>query len=273
LDILSWTVEYILSYISVVTLLVGVAYKVARWGTTPVPLKIPTTPAPETYVGVAGRMASEIVYFRSLFRADRGLWAGAIMFHAVLLYVLVGHVIDLAFHSFWSTIGSVWSTLLGYAGLVLFGAICFLFVRRLLVDYIRYISNVADYLILALLGAIVFLGDYMRNVTHVNLAQVSTFFWGLTTFNYSTPAPNSQIFTLHLLLVELLMIYLPFSKVMHMIGILFSPTRNQRNDSRARRHINPWEPTISPHFQSWDEYYTRYKRELDEIEAAAGGAT
>ena len=37
-----------------------------------------------------------------------------------------------------------------------------------------------------------------------------------------------------------LMAVFPFSKLLHAPGLFFSPTRNQADDSRERRHIAPW---------------------------------
>jgi nitrate reductase gamma subunit len=49
------------------------------------------------------------------------------------------------------------------------------------------------------------------------------------------------MFAVHVLLVCALLIYIPFSKLVHIGGAtLFSPTLNQRNDPRDRRHIGPW---------------------------------
>ena len=265
MDLLTWAVAYVLSYISVAVLVGGVVFKIGRWAMTPVPLKITTTPAPSTLMGVAGRMTGEVVLFRSLFRGDRVLWGGAILFHALFLYILVGHVIDLAFNGLWNVVGMFWYNSLGYVGAAFAGVIVFLFVRRVAVDYIRYVSRVADYFVLVLLFAIGFLGLYMRFATSVSVTSVSAFIWGLATFNGTAP-PSDPIFTYHFALVEVLMIYLPFSKLMHGAGIFLSPTRNQRDDSRARRKVNPWNDASTPHFQSWDEYYQRYKNELDQIE-------
>jgi len=36
------------------------------------------------------------------------------------------------------------------------------------------------------------------------------------------------------------MVIFPISKLLHAPGIFFSPTRNQTDDSRERRHIAPW---------------------------------
>ena len=45
---------------------------------------------------------------------------------------------------------------------------------------------------------------------------------------------------LHLALVIALMIVFPFSKLLHAPGVFFSPTRNQADDSRTRRHLVHW---------------------------------
>ena len=265
MDPLTWVVAYVLSYVAFAVLVAGVVFKIGRWVMTPVPLKIATTPAPSTLTGVAGRMTGEGVVFRSLFRADRVLWGGAISFHLLFLYLMFGHLIDLAFNGLWATFGLFWYTLLGYVGVAFLGAVLFLFLRRVAVDYIRYVSKAADYFVLGLLFAIGFLGLYMRYDTSVSVTSVSSFLFGLFTFKPVEP-PTDPIFTLHLLLVEALMIYFPLSKLMHGAGILLSPTRNQRDDSRARRKVNPWNDTSTPHFQSWEEYSQRYKDKLDEFE-------
>jgi len=45
---------------------------------------------------------------------------------------------------------------------------------------------------------------------------------------------------LHLLLVAVLMILLPFSKLLHIPGLFFAPTRNQVDNPREKRHIAGW---------------------------------
>lgn len=54
---------------------------------------------------------------------------------------------------------------------------------------------------------------------------------------------------------------LPFSKLMHMGGVL-SPTRNMANDSRMKRHINPWNPPIKPH--SYASYEDEFREDMVE---------
>ena len=53
-------------------------------------------------------------------------------------------------------------------------------------------------------------------------------------------AQQGSIAGTFLTMVALLMIIFPISKLMHAPGVFFSPTRNQTDDSRERRHIAPW---------------------------------
>src|SRR3989304_7524616 len=70
----------------------GLVTRVYAWATTPVPLKIPTTPAPKTYPGVTVGVCGEVLVFPSLFRADKLLWAGAWAFHIGLVIIAVRHL-------------------------------------------------------------------------------------------------------------------------------------------------------------------------------------
>jgi hypothetical protein len=41
-------------------------------------------------------------------------------------------------------------------------------------------------------------------------------------------------------LVFVLLAIFPISKLLHVPGVFFSPTRNQVDDARRKRHISPW---------------------------------
>ena len=89
------------------------------------------------------------------------------------------------------------------------------------------------------------------------IAQVKIFVMGLTHFApVSTVGINALFFT-HLTLVCVLLIYFPFSKLMHMPGVFFSPTRNLANNSRRVRHINPWNPPKQ--YFTYAEYEDTYR--------------
>jgi nitrate reductase gamma subunit len=58
------------------------------------------------------------------------------------------------------------------------------------------------------------------------------------------PLPVHPGLMIHLLLVALLMILFPFSKLLHAPGVFFSPTRNQADNPREKRHLAPWAAQI-----------------------------
>jgi nitrate reductase gamma subunit len=70
------------------------------------------------------------------------------------------------------------------------------------------------------------------------------------------------LFYVHLFLVSTLLAYFPFSKLMHMGGVFFSPTRNMPNNTRAKRHVNPWNPPKKYH--TYAEYEDDFRDLMDE---------
>jgi hypothetical protein len=89
------------------------------------------------------------------------------------------------------------------------------------------------------------------------------------------PAPASTIFLIHLLLVSTLAGYFPASKLVHMAGVLLSPTRNLPNNNRAKRHINPWNAPVATHsYEEWErEFHDKLKAAAIPIETQDAGRT
>ena len=114
-----------------------------------------------------------------------------------------------------------------------------LWVRRIFVARVRYISTPSDHLMLALLLAIALTGLLMKFVAHTNIVGVKSFFLGLLYFDWQ-PLPADAVLYAHLALVALLMLVFPYSKLLHAPGIFFSPSRNQVDDPREHRHLAPW---------------------------------
>ena len=79
----------------------------------------------------------------------------------------------------------------------------------------------------------------MKYVAHTDIVALKSFFLGLMRFNWQ-PLPPDPVLLVHLGLVAALMIVFPFSKLLHAPGLFFSPTRNQADDPRERRHLAPW---------------------------------
>jgi len=221
--------------IAVITL--GLAYKIRQYWKTEAPLIIATMPAPTTGGGVVLRMLREVTLFESLFKSNKWIWLFGWMFHASLLLVLLRHIRYFQEQPwFWVTLiqpfgkYAAYTMMLGLAGLLL---------RRIVVDRVRYISAPSDYLMLIMLLVIGFSGLMMQLFVHPDIIAIQGFFVNLMGFNI-VDLPISPPLIVHLLLVVILLIVFPFSKLLHAPGVFFSPTRNQVDNPREVRHEPSW---------------------------------
>jgi nitrate reductase gamma subunit len=226
-----------LYYFAAIVLLAGVTFKVVQYARTPAPLKIPTTPAPTTRSGVVLRMAREVVLFESLFRGNKWTWIFGWIFHFGLFLVTLRHL-RYFIEPVWLPIELVQPFGI-YGGIAMVVGLAGLWARRFFVDRVRYISSPSDHLILALLILIGVTGLLMKFVFHTDVVAVKSFFIGLYSFD-PQPLPGDPLLLLHLFLVAALMIIFPYSKLLHAPGLFFSPSRNQVDNPRERRHIAPW---------------------------------
>lgn len=293
----------ILPYLAFMLFLGGFVYRIFHWAKSPVPFRIPTTcgqanslpwiqqnkfDCPSTKGGVIVRMILEIFLFRSLFRNTRAeihdgpklvygsskwLWLFGLLFHYSFLVIVLRHmrlftdpmpgfIAPLEFGDGFLQIGA--PTFYQTDAIILL-AVAFLFLRRVVMPYVRYISLPADYFPLFLVFAIAVTGILMRYFLRVDVVSIKQLTVGLATFSPAITGQIGSIFFIHVFLVCVLMAYFPFSKLMHLGGIFMSPTRNMANNSRMVRHINPWnDPNIKPHS------YAGYEDEFREFMVDAG---
>jgi nitrate reductase gamma subunit len=215
----------------------GVAWRVIEYARAPAPLRIPTTPAPMTRTGAAARVAREVVLFESLYRSNKWTWLFGWIFHVALALVLLRHLryfIDPVWG--WVVFVQPFGMVAGFALVV---GLAGLWARRFLVERVRYISTWSDHLMLALLAGIGLSGLGMTYVAHTDIIALKEFMLGLMAFDWQ-PLPADPLLIVHLTLVLALMVVFPASKLLHAPGVFFSPTRNQADDARERRHVAAW---------------------------------
>jgi nitrate reductase gamma subunit len=229
------TLFTLLFYFAFALFVLGLGYRVYDFSRTPAPLKIPTTPAPTTSGGVVLRMAREVVLFESLFKGNLWTWAAGWVFHVSLALVLLRH---LRYFTDWSWVGLIQPFGI-YAGLTMVIGLLGLWARRIFVERIRYISTPSDHLMLVLLLLIAGSGLLMKFILHTDIISTKNFIQGLMQFNWQA-LPVDGVLFVHLGLVAALLIIFPFSKLLHAPGVFFSPTRNQADDPREKRHLAPW---------------------------------
>ena len=231
------TLFAILFYTAALVLAAGLVFKIAQFARTPAPLKIPTTPAPLTPSGAAFRVAHEVVVFESLFKSNKPLWIFAALFHFGLFLALARHL--RYFQQDVATVVALIQPFGIYGGLAMVGGLSLLLLRRIVLKRIAFISAPSDYLMLLLLLGIGISGLGMKGLMHTDIVAVKAFFVGLLHFEIGA-LPTERPLLVHLALVALLMIVFPFSKLLHVPGVFFSPTRTQCDDPRERRHLAPW---------------------------------
>ena len=229
-----------LAYFATFAFVAGLVWRLIGYLRTPMPLPHALTPAPKTEGGSVLRILGDVTIFPNLFKADKWLWGGAWVFHIALAAVLFRHVRYFTYPVpgiilYMETVALFFGSLFGVAAL-------FLFWRRLGLPRTLYISNVPDYFVLVLLGLVAGTGLMVSYWLHVNIVDVKGFMLGLMTF-HPVEVPRHPLFLLHLFFVLVLMIYFPFSKLLHAGGVFFSPSRHQpfQVQERGKRYVNPYE--------------------------------
>lgn len=227
----------ILFYAAALLLIAGVVRKIVIYSKTPAPLKIPTTPAPLTKSGVAWRITKEVTVFQSLFKANKWTWLFGWVFHVALALVLMRHLRYFQ-EPVWTVVQLI-QPFGKYAGFAMLFGLGGLWARRFLVDRVRYITNLSDHLMLALLVAIGLSGLGIKYLAHTDIVALKTYMLGLMYFDLQ-PLPTDGLVLLHLSLVIILMVIFPISKLLHAPGLFFMPTRNQVDNPREVRHTAGW---------------------------------
>jgi nitrate reductase gamma subunit len=290
----------IFPYAAISLFLVGFVYRIVVWARSKVPFCITTTCGqqksldfiksnnlenPHNTAGLIGRMALEVLLFRSLFRntkaelredarlvygPDKWLWAAALAFHWSFLIVFIRHYRFFAepvpaFVSGLQSIDGLFQIgvpVLYLTSFVLLGSVTYLFLRRIFIPQLKYMSLMTDYFPLFLIMGIASSGILMRHIYKVDIVRVKELAMGLVSFNPVVPEGIGFIFFVHLFFVSVLFAYFPFSKLMHMGGIFMSPTRVLVNNSRVKRHINPWNYDVKTH--SYEEYEDEFREVMRE---------
>jgi nitrate reductase gamma subunit len=236
------TVIYaLLFYIATAILVIGVARKIFIYARTPQPLKIPTTPAPTTRLGVAARMVREVTVFESLFKSNKWTWLFGWIFHLCLFVELIWHLRYFTEPVLFFLPWLQW--FINFTGYGMVIGLLGLWGRRFLVDRVRYISNPSDHLMLALLVGIGASGLAMKFLFHTDIVALKAFFLGLMSFSLQ-PLPADAPLLVHLTLVATLMIVFPVSKLLHAPGVFFRPPRNQVDNPREKRWVAGWSAAI-----------------------------
>ena len=297
---MAYLLTVIIPYAAFTIFLCGVIYHIITWAKSPVPFRIPTTCGqekslpwikanpidnPSNIGGVIIRMFWEIFFFRSLFRnirmditedrpvygSAKWLWFFGLMFHWSLLFIVVRHL-----RFFMEPVPGLINVLSALDGFFEIGipplyltdaavllSLSFLTFRRVIIPQWRYISLAEDYFALFLILGIAITGLWMRHIDPIDLLQIKALVQGWMELSPVKLTGVGIVFYIHLLLVCVLAVWFPFSKLMHMPGVFLSPTRSLANNSRMKRYVNPWDCPVKVH--TYEEYEDEFR---DKMKAA-----
>jgi len=289
----------VIPYAAFVMFVGGMVYRILKWASSPVPFRIPTTTgqqkslswiksstieSPSSGLGVIARMALEVFFFRSLFRnlktqtyegnrlaygEAKWLWLAGLAFHYSFAIILFRHLrffiekvpFAITLADMLDSFLQIGAPLLYMTDVILLAAVTYLFIRRVALPQVRYISLIADYLPLFLILGIGISGVLMRYFFKTDIVNVKVMAIGLISLKPVVPADTiSVIFFIHLFLLSVLFAYFPLSKLVHMGGVFLSPTRNMANNSRMKRHVNPWNYPV--HVHTYQEYEEEFREKM-----------
>lgn len=200
-------------YVAVAVLVLGVAGRVLRWALMPRHVPWTLYPPPGNLLEQMRFMAGEIFTFRALFRQNRRLWIGAWAFHMAMAMLALWLVL------FVVAGGTLWLAKLGLTLLAI--TALYMMIYRAVVPQARAISQPVEFINLGLFLAIGAVGIVTILRQFPDSATVHRYISGLISF-HPADVPHDCCFVLLLFLVEVFLIYFPFSRMIHMVSKYFA---------------------------------------------------
>ena len=300
------TIVMLSSYIAVVLFILGVILKWRKWSSMPIHLRWELYPVPHeagkhhyggsymeevdwwrkprktTFLGELKELLSEMLFIKRVFKYKRSLWWLTYPFHGGIYLILVWFalllirgvveaytVIDPAASYVLNMIDGPIKVLIqvfGTVGIIAatFGCIGLL-IRRILDRNLREYSSGLDFfnLIFILAVLITGIGVWVNDIKFENAMEYMA---SLLSFSTIRPPDLSPLAQIHVILMGLLWIYIPFSKMSHFFGKFFTYHRvlwedepNLRGgdiERKVREVLKLKLPWAAPHMmtgKSWEE--------------------
>ncbi len=211
MDFGHYLIAGVMPYVAVAFFVLGLGYKIVYWFKAPMHLHWELFPYPHTMAEQLKEMITEVFTLHSLYRFNRKHWLPSLMMHWGF-YLLVGWLVVLllgfSFAAYVGTTGGV---------LVLAGSFS-LFLLRLLDAEVRKISAPVEYINLIFVFLLASSGLFSGFLGDIQL--VRSYFLSLLTFK-----PDASIaadYLTPLLLFELFLIYIPFTRMAHFAAKFFT---------------------------------------------------
>jgi nitrate reductase gamma subunit len=223
-----------LPYITIAVFLLGVAYRLQRWLSAP---KGPKGP-PLHWPSALKYVVLDVVLFRKTYKTDKLMWLVLVLFHIGTGGILFGHM--RGFHlwsvSMFEVLGHGFAefmvdTLPVYMGWMFLATQIYLLYRRTRLEGKQLQSLANDYGVLIILLITSILGQGMRVFPPeaIPTETYSVVFIPNLIVLHLEKVPSHHWFFWHVLFTQLLVMYLPWSKLVHAVsGVVTSALYGSR---------------------------------------------
>lgn len=225
----SFAVAGVMVYVAVAVFLGGSIYRVIQWRRTPKStVKQGMFPRAENPFKRTLKLGKDSLLFPQVLDTDRWMWFFVIGMHLAGIGLFFGHL-RLLFEitPLYNAVGAdgmetLASWVGGAIGIALFIAFTYFLLRRFKSPY-RELSVPEDYLLLLLILVLIMLGDHLRLTQPFGLAAYREYMSSLLHLKPAFPtlitfSPQKWVLVAHILTANMLLIYFPFSKLVHAIG-------------------------------------------------------
>lgn len=229
MDWFSYLVAGILVYVAIAIFILGIAYRIYEWfKVTRSSVRLGMFPKPKNKWDRGIKLAKDSLLYPQVIGVDATMWFFVLLLHIGGIGAFVGHLRLFNEFTFISnTLGedgmaqfAMWTG--GTIGILLLISVTYLILRRFKSPY-RDLSTPEDYLLLVLILIILLFGNHMRFFGDIHVTEYREYIHSLLAFRPAFPeaiteASTKWVLVSHVLTSNILLIYFPFSKLIHSVG-------------------------------------------------------
>jgi len=228
-DWFSFSIAGIMVYLAIAIFIGGTAFRIYQWMTVPKSgVRLGLFPRATSRKGRLLQLSKDTFIFPQVRDVDKVMWIAVLGLHGALVAAFVGHMRLLTeFTPLANSLGSAGMDRFalisgGTIGIVLMISLLYLLMRRFKSPY-KDISTPEDYALLVLVLLVVLMGNHLRFFGDVHASEYREYVHSLFTLSPTFPAALAASATkwslvAHVFFANLLLIYLPFSKLVHFAG-------------------------------------------------------
>lgn len=229
MDMFSFIAAGVLVYVAVAVFIIGMIYQITGWFRAPKSsVRLGLFPKPKSKTGKFFKVLKDSFIFPQSFAVDKVTWIFAIVFHGSLLVILLAHfrlvreftpLVNLLGMDGMNTLSAIGGKTLGI--IIIFPVFFYLF-RRFISPH-KDLSVPEDYFLVIMLIFIIAFGNHLRFFADFHVEDYREYVQSLLVFKPSYPEAIAGsdariVLSMHVLAVNIFVIYFPFSKLMHIIG-------------------------------------------------------